>query len=144
MWLLICDKILRFLILLRDHLGKLVDGTACKIRVRSVAQGELLAIRTACLMASALNLNVVDIEGDCKAVIQLCVSEGVPPWELLALLGDVRSLAATRQLNFLWCPRVRNSAAHWVASACFQNSLPVNWIAQPPMGLVRCLFPNSM
>ncbi|KAL7264102.1 hypothetical protein ACSBR1_002121 [Camellia fascicularis] len=77
-------------VLLWDHLGLLVDGMACKIRVRSVAQGELLAVRQACLMAVALNRAAVDIESDCKSVIQLCVSEGVPPWELLALLSDVR------------------------------------------------------
>ncbi|KAL7246469.1 hypothetical protein ACSBR2_001546 [Camellia fascicularis] len=126
-------------VLLRDHLGLLVDGMISKIRVRSVAQGELLAVRHACLMAGALNLAAVDIESDCKSVIHLCVSEGVPPWELLALLSDVRSMATHRRLNFLWCPRMRNRAAHWVASAYFHNSLPTDWVAEPPMGLVRCL-----
>lgn len=131
-------------VLLRDHLGILVDGMVCKVRVRSVAQGELLAVRHACLMAGALNLAAVDIESDCKSVIHLCVSEGVPPWELLALLNDVRSMATSRQLNFLWCPRMGNRAAHWVASAYLHNSLPTDWVAQPPMGLVRCLSSNSM
>ncbi|KAL7243137.1 hypothetical protein ACSBR1_015538 [Camellia fascicularis] len=131
-------------VLLRDHLGILVDGMACKIRVRSVAQGELLAVRHACLMADASNLAVVDVESDCKSVIYLCVSEGVPPWELLAMISDVRYLATNRQLNFVWCPRKGNRAAHWVASACLYNSLPNDWVTQPPMGLVRCLSSISM
>ncbi|GMP33734.1 hypothetical protein CsSME_00006924 [Camellia sinensis var. sinensis] len=95
-------------------------------------------------MVGALNLAAVDIESDCKSVIQLCVSEGVPLRELLALLSDVRSMATSRQLNFLWCPRIGNRAAHWVAFAFFHNSLPDDWVAQPPMGLVRCLSSNSM
>ncbi|CAL5366655.1 unnamed protein product [Camellia sinensis] len=125
-------------------MGILVDGMVCKVRVRSVAQGELLAVRHACLMAGALNLAAVDIESDCKSVIHLCVSEGVPPWELLALLSNVRSMATSRQLNFLWCPRMGNRAAHWVASAYLHNCLPTDWVAQPPKGLVRCLSSNSM
>ncbi|KAI7995021.1 hypothetical protein LOK49_LG11G00195 [Camellia lanceoleosa] len=83
-----------------DHNGQLVDGMARQTCLRSVAQCELLAIRHACLMADALNLNTVEIESDCKSVIQLCVSEGVPPWELLALICDVRSLASRRSLVF--------------------------------------------
>ncbi|KAL7255062.1 hypothetical protein ACSBR1_009261 [Camellia fascicularis] len=66
-------------ILLRDQMGLLVDGMVCKIRVRSVAQGELLAVWHACLMAVALNLARVEMESDHKFVIHLCVSEGVPP-----------------------------------------------------------------
>lgn len=65
-------------VLLRDHLGVLVDGVVCKVRVRSVAQGEILAIHQAWLLAVALNLVAVEFESDCKSVIHLCVSEGVP------------------------------------------------------------------
>ncbi|XP_028055940.1 uncharacterized protein LOC114260082 [Camellia sinensis] len=131
-------------VLLRDHTGQLVDGMVRTTRLRFVVQCELLAIRHACLMADALNLTTAEIESDCKSVIQLCVSEGVPPWELLALICDVRSLASHRSLVFRWCPRQANRAAHWVASAFFRNSLPLNWVTQPPMGLIRCLFPTSI
>ncbi|GMP56390.1 hypothetical protein CsSME_00020900 [Camellia sinensis var. sinensis] len=94
-------------------------------------------------MAAAFDLTDVQIESDSQSVIHLCVSEGVPLWELLALLCDVRALASSRHLGFSWCPCKANCAAHWVASASFRNSLPTNWVTQPPMGLVRCLFPNS-
>ncbi|KAI7997135.1 hypothetical protein LOK49_LG10G00464 [Camellia lanceoleosa] len=99
-------------VLLRDHTGQLVDGMVRKTRLRSVARCELLAIQHACLMADALNLTIAKIESDCKSVIQLCVSKGVPPWKLLALLCDVRSLASRRSLAFRWCPRQANRAAH--------------------------------
>ncbi|KAL7180298.1 hypothetical protein ACSBR1_043502 [Camellia fascicularis] len=65
-------------ILLWDKTGLLVDGMVQKIRLRSVAQRELSALRQACLMVVALNLAKVEIESDCKSVIHLCVSEGVP------------------------------------------------------------------
>ncbi|KAI8031604.1 hypothetical protein LOK49_LG01G00240 [Camellia lanceoleosa] len=100
-------------VLVRDHMGQLVDGLVSKIRLRSVAQGELLAIRYACLMAAAFDLTDVQIESDSQSVIHLCVSEGVPPWELLALLCDVRALASSRHLGFSWCPRRANCATGW-------------------------------
>lgn len=67
------------------------------------------------------------------------VSEGVPPWDICAVMNDIRSMASSRGLAFKWCPRVGNRAAHWVASACLHDTLPVNWVSQPPMAFVGCL-----
>ncbi|KAL7260454.1 hypothetical protein ACSBR1_006171 [Camellia fascicularis] len=77
-------------ILLQNSSGNLIDGVAKSVVISSVLQGEALAIRMACHMAKALNLSNIEIEGDNKQVILLCVSETVPPWECNAILHDTR------------------------------------------------------
>ncbi|KAL7176319.1 hypothetical protein ACSBR2_029794 [Camellia fascicularis] len=126
-------------VLLRDEKGNLLDGIATKIRLTTVVQGEAIAVRLACAMARALQCAVVEIESDNKSVIHLCVSKGVPPWEICAVIQDIRSLAHSGGLAFKWSPRVRNRAIHWVATACLHDYLPLHWVSQPPMALVGCL-----
>ncbi|KAI8013329.1 hypothetical protein LOK49_LG05G02143 [Camellia lanceoleosa] len=65
-------------VLLRDDRGNLIDGRTQRWRVNSSLQGEALACRSACQLAVAWNLNSVEIEGDNKDVINLCVSEDTP------------------------------------------------------------------
>ncbi|KAL7189189.1 hypothetical protein ACSBR1_038949 [Camellia fascicularis] len=126
-------------VLLRDEKGNLLDGIATKIRLTTVVQGEAIAVRLACAMTRALQCAAVEIESDNKFVIHLCVSEGVPPWEICAVIQDIRSLGHSGGLAFKWSPRVRNKAAHWVATACLHDYLPLHWVSQPPMALVGCL-----
>ncbi|KAF5959091.1 hypothetical protein HYC85_000300 [Camellia sinensis] len=93
-----------------------------KIRLATSIQGEASVVQLACTMSRALNCANVEIESDCKNVIQLCVSERVPPWDICAVMNDIWSMAA-----------------HWVASTCLHDTLPVNWVSQPPMAFVGCL-----
>ncbi|XP_028089296.1 uncharacterized protein LOC114289726 [Camellia sinensis] len=126
-------------VLLRDEKGNLLDDIAAKIRLTIVVQGETIAVCLACAMARAIQCVAVEIESDSKTVIQLCVSEGVPPWEICAIIQDIRSLAHSGGLTFKWSPRVRNRAAHWVATACLHDYLPVHWVSQPLMAFVGCV-----
>lgn len=66
-------------VMLRNSEGRLIDGLTSSCRVSSSFQGEALACRYACLLANTRNLSQVEIDGDNKAVIQLRVSEDVPP-----------------------------------------------------------------
>ncbi|KAL7161387.1 hypothetical protein ACSBR2_041945 [Camellia fascicularis] len=99
-------------VLLRDDKGKLVDGIVASIRMTSALQGEATAVRLACSMARALHCATVEVESDCKTLIQLCVSERVPPWEICAVMNDIRFMARSGGLAFKWCPRIQNKAAH--------------------------------
>ncbi|KAI7985260.1 hypothetical protein LOK49_LG14G02243 [Camellia lanceoleosa] len=76
-------------VILRDEKGNLVDGIAAKIRLTTALQGKAIAMRLACAMARARHCAIVEIESDCKTVIQLCVLEGVPPWEIYAVIKDI-------------------------------------------------------
>ncbi|GMQ04487.1 hypothetical protein CsSME_00049890 [Camellia sinensis var. sinensis] len=126
-------------VLFRNWKGELVDGAVQRIAVQSVLQGEAFAVRKACLMARALNLSQVEIEEDNKSVISLCVSEDVPPWTCAPIIEDIRMLARCSNLSFHWSPRSANGAAHWTARAYLSGALPANWVANPPLPLVRAL-----
>ncbi|CAL5423556.1 unnamed protein product [Camellia sinensis] len=87
-------------VLFRNWKGELIDGAVQRLEVNSAMQGEAFAIRKACLMALILNLSQVEIEGDNKTVISLCVSEDAPPWVCAPLIADIRALARCSNLSF--------------------------------------------
>ncbi|KAG5545805.1 hypothetical protein RHGRI_018086 [Rhododendron griersonianum] len=118
-------------IILRDSHGNLIDGRRFRISATSALHAEASVIREACLFAKALNLSSVCIENDNAQLISLSVSELVPPWEVLAILSDIRLLAKDEGLSFRWTPREGNEAAHWVASSQ-ASSLGPNWVVYPP------------
>lgn len=126
-------------VLFRNWKGELVDGAVQRIEVQSVLQGEAFAVRKACLIARALNLSQVEIEGDNKSVISLCVSEDVPPWTCAPIIEDIRTLARCSNFSLHWSPRSANGATHWTARASLSGALPANWVINPPLPLVRAL-----
>ncbi|KAL7193372.1 hypothetical protein ACSBR2_025061 [Camellia fascicularis] len=86
--------------LLRNRQGQLIEGLAQKVKLASVAQGEALAVRLACAMVHTVNLGLVEIEGECKSVIQLCVSEDAPPWDCGVIIEDIISMATGGGVSF--------------------------------------------
>ncbi|KAE9462142.1 hypothetical protein C3L33_05934, partial [Rhododendron williamsianum] len=118
-------------IILRNSHGNLIDGRRFRILATSALHAEAFVIREACLFAKALNLSSVCIENDNAQLISLSVSELVLPWEVLAILSDIRLLAKDEGLSFRWTPREGNEAAHWVASSQ-ASSLGPNWMGYPP------------
>ncbi|KAF7128124.1 hypothetical protein RHSIM_Rhsim11G0009800 [Rhododendron simsii] len=125
-------------IILRDSLGNLIDGRRFRISATSALLAKASVIREACLFAKALNLSSVCIENDNAQLISLSVSELVPPWEVLAIISDIRLLAKNDGFSFRWTPREGNEAAHWVASSQ-ASSLGPNWVVYPPEFLYSIL-----
>ncbi|KAI8027270.1 hypothetical protein LOK49_LG02G03305 [Camellia lanceoleosa] len=87
-------------VLFRKWKGELVDGVVQRLKVYSTLQGEVFAICKACLMAKTLNLSHVEIEGDNKSVISLCVFEDTPLWACAPLIANIRALARGSNLSF--------------------------------------------
>lgn len=56
-------------VIARNDSGELIDGHFKRFRAASALQGELEAIRLACLMALDMNLSLVEIESDNKTAI---------------------------------------------------------------------------
>ncbi|GMP62795.1 hypothetical protein CsSME_00024758 [Camellia sinensis var. sinensis] len=77
-------------VILRDSHGKLIDGVTSIVYSSSAKQGEAHAIRLACMFLRALGLSHIQVQSDNQAVITLCVSEMVPPWDISALLHDIQ------------------------------------------------------
>ncbi|XP_028110664.1 uncharacterized protein LOC114309167 [Camellia sinensis] len=131
-------------VILQDWKGHLIDGVVSIVHTSSVTQGEARAIWLACMFLQALGLSNFQVESDCKSVIDLCVSELVPPWECLAYLSDIRSTGQASSFSFSWVPRAANSVAHWLASSRIQDALPLDWIRNPPMYLRNLLVSDSL
>ncbi|KAL7201163.1 hypothetical protein ACSBR1_032967 [Camellia fascicularis] len=119
-------------VLLRDSGGRLIDGLTKRWMVSSPLQGEALACRCACQLAQARNLSKVEIEGDNKTVICLCVSEDVLQWDCSVIFGNIKCLPTRENFTFSWKPRTANRATHWVAEASLHGSLPIDWVPNPP------------
>ncbi|KAL7212958.1 hypothetical protein ACSBR2_015621 [Camellia fascicularis] len=98
-------------------------------------QGEARAVRMACAFSHTLNLRQVHVEGDNKSVINLSVSELVPPWDCQAIIHDIRSAQFRRNISFSWTPRNTNRVAHWVASCHLKGKLSLDWVVHPPLEL---------
>ena len=118
----------------------MIDGLKRSWRVTSYLQGDALACRSSCQLVAACNLNSVEIEGDNKDVIRLCVYEDAPPWECGAIFKDIKRLATQGHFSFHWSPRTANKAAHWVAQASLHGRLPLNWVGHPAVDLEFMLF----
>ncbi|CAL5411534.1 unnamed protein product [Camellia sinensis] len=96
------------------------------------------------MFLQALGLSNVQVKSDCKSVIELCVSELVPPWKCLAFLYDIQSMGQASSLSFSWVPRAANTVAHWLASSKLQDALPLDWIRNPPLSLRNLLLADSL
>ncbi|XP_028061591.1 uncharacterized protein LOC114265052 [Camellia sinensis] len=125
--------------ILWDSQGKILDGLTRSILISSVLQGEAMACRLACQLASSRNPSNLEISGHNKPVISLCVSESIPPWECAAVIDDVQILAQRGDFSFLCNTRTANKATHWMAQSHLQNLLPLDWVSRPLPGIAAYL-----
>lgn len=116
----------------RNWAGMLIDGNVAFARIYSPLQGELIAIPLACGMARSLRLNGAVIESDNQVAIKLSVFELVTPWEVGALVLDIRQMKQECGQSLAWVKREANRLAHVVASKALRSFLPSNWVASPP------------
>ncbi|KAI7995878.1 hypothetical protein LOK49_LG11G02291 [Camellia lanceoleosa] len=125
--------------IMRDAQGQFLDGIVTSFFSASTLHAEAVAVRLACRLVQMYGLSLADIENDNQELIHLCVSETVPPWEIMAIVADIRSFARDRDWKFMWTRRTNNSAAHWVASAHYRSTLPANWVSCVPQDFVSVL-----
>lgn len=85
---------------------------------------EACALRIACMVAIQEEYQTVIFESDCKSLIAyITETEARCPWEVEAVVKDIKEWAKTRNWSFNWCRRVQNRAAHWIASKCLSRDL---------------------
>lgn len=107
-----------------------MNGVVGSAYITSLLQGELYAIRLACGMVKDMELNRVMIELNSQLAIKLSVSD--PPWEVMALVFDVRHFRQQFRFGFSCINRVANDLAHEVASSARRGLLNPNWVSSPP------------
>ncbi|CAL5333984.1 unnamed protein product [Camellia sinensis] len=98
--------------IMRNSKGQFIDGIVTSFFSASALQVEAVAVCLVCCLAQMHGLSLADIENDNQELIHLCVSETVPPWEIMAVVADIRSFARDRAWKFMWTRRTNNSAAH--------------------------------
>ncbi|KAI8543151.1 hypothetical protein RHMOL_Rhmol08G0195200 [Rhododendron molle] len=116
---------------LRNSEGILVDGQVINAKINSPLHGELVAIRLACGMVKSLGIRRAIVESDNQMAIKLSVSELVSPWDVAAVVLDIRQLCEEEDIKFAWIRRNANGLAHSVAGQAPKGLLPVNWVASP-------------
>ncbi|KAL7252179.1 hypothetical protein ACSBR1_013931 [Camellia fascicularis] len=131
------------LTVLRTDQSRVLDGVSRCISTSSTLEGEAHAIRLACFLADAHNLQQVEIEDDNRTIILLSVSEKVPPWEVGVLLRDIKTMASRCNFSFRWNPRHTNKVAHWLAKAALSGDLGSYWVVNPPAPLAALLSFDS-
>lgn len=124
---------------IRDWKGSLVNGSTGSCEIASTLQGELNAIRMACKMAASMEINQATIESDCQQAIKLSVSEQDPPWDVMALVFDIRYFRNLLGLSFSWVRREANGLAHEVATSFKKGKLPLNWVSCPSPSILSLL-----
>lgn len=62
-------------------------------------------------------------------LISLISSDLNPPWEVAAMIADIRRLSLMLRIWWHFIPRSCNLMAHWVAKQSINGYLPVNWVA---------------
>lgn len=72
------------------------------------------------------------IESDNQVAIKLSVSELDPPWEVAAVVMDIRQMKREENIGFAWIRRSANELAHVVATKALRNLLPFSWVAASP------------
>ncbi|GJR65231.1 hypothetical protein Tco_0011296 [Tanacetum coccineum] len=67
------------------------------------------------------------VESNCETAITHSSTETIPPWNLAALVSDIRSWSTNLQLSFSWTKRDNNKVAH--SASCFASlsSLLFRW-----------------
>ncbi|KAI8553628.1 hypothetical protein RHMOL_Rhmol05G0030900 [Rhododendron molle] len=131
-------------VVIRDNNGILVNGSAVLTSVSSSLQGELVAIRQACGMISDLGYQNALVESDSQVAIKLSVSELVPPWEVSAVVWDIRKMREDLNIIFGWVKRTANKLAHVVAKKALKGLLPRDWVVLPPNFISSILARDSL
>jgi ribonuclease HI len=119
--------------ILRDHEGRFIAASTTYIEAMAIREGLALAVRLGC--------NNVQAESDLMETIEACT--GAEAWwgESSAVFADcVDLMTLIGEVQFLYCPREANGAAHELARACFNDKISCNWVDEAPSSILSKLI----
>ncbi|CAK9160253.1 unnamed protein product [Ilex paraguariensis] len=88
--------------------------------------------------------NEAIVVSDSHVLISLCTGEKAPPWEIAALVDDIKLISHSLRLRLVYYPRNSNKAAYWVAKAKLSSSVSNDWVFNPPAELGHILSYDCM
>lgn len=98
-----------------------------KVRAPSALFIEAWTLHIAWGIAVDLGIKDAVFESDCRMVID-CLRNGnyQCPWEIAAMVEDMKCWTASRNWTFSWVSREHNRAAHWLAPNCHDRNFVFN------------------
>ncbi|XP_043705532.1 uncharacterized protein LOC122655400 [Telopea speciosissima] len=116
-------------IVFRDHTGSLKKAILVPLRLSSVLQGELMAIRTAVFVALEEGFTHLQVETDSMVAVELIhQSNSVPPTDVVNILSDIHRLSASfSSIVFSCIPRDLNSVADTLARKALPLVCETDW-----------------
>ncbi|XP_043710639.1 uncharacterized protein LOC122659606 [Telopea speciosissima] len=113
----------------RNHFGKPLFAVAGGARDVSIVHMELLAIKTALLKASSLNLSRVQVRSDSLLAVKMIVGTYAISWEVRWLIEEIRVLRDSfESCSFAHQVREANACADYLAGmvdSCVDISISV-------------------
>ncbi|GJX72138.1 G-type lectin S-receptor-like serine/threonine-protein kinase, partial [Tanacetum coccineum] len=110
-----------------NSIGSLIYVNGMPCSSMSPLHADVLAVHYACQLAFRRGWSQAFVESDCETAITLSSTETIPPWNLAALVSDIRSWSTNLQLSFSWTKRDNNKVAHWAACFASLSALPFRW-----------------
>ena len=100
-------------VLARNYQDKVFGLWFENLECSSLLAAELLAIKKACTVSSTFPNKDIQIESDCKVVVESLLSICVCLWKASITFLIVKSLLdSMERVDLLWCPRDCNQSAH--------------------------------
>lgn len=94
-----------------------------RIVASSALVTEPWALCIACAMALDMGVSKAISESDCRVAID-CINSKIDhdPWEIAALVADIKKWAVQKEWTFKWAGREQNAAAHWIVMSKLDSS----------------------
>ncbi|XP_058211786.1 uncharacterized protein LOC131323970 [Rhododendron vialii] len=114
-----------FGVIARDSSGTAQFWRYGKVKVSSACAIEAWALRIACNSVINADYSQVIFESDSQVVIQSVQGRINCPWEIHAMVEDIKTWAKGKNWSFNWADRRKNKAAHWLASYSINRCSPI-------------------
>lgn len=127
----------------RDSQASVVMSSYRKVLAPSPLVAEAIALREGTLIDHNMGWTNVQIESDCKILIQACM-QGKPVGEIRSIVHDIGILQKRlTHCEISWISRSRNSVAHLIAQLGLRNQLPPGWLWNPPKIIKEALMEDA-
>ena len=99
-----------------------------KVAASSPIIAEAYALKKAYRLLLVRGISNAVIFSYCKTLVSIISADLEPPWEIEAVIRDIKFLYLHLSLDWQFIPRSFNGIAHELASEALHGRLPFNWV----------------
>ncbi|XP_043706355.1 uncharacterized protein LOC122656002 [Telopea speciosissima] len=115
-------------VIFRDHTGVVLRARSIPIMLSSVIHGEIMAIRSALLLALDLGYNNLVVVSNSRDAILFIEGSKSPSWEMEGLVDDVVNLKSSfSYISFSFVPRAMNIVSDALARKALSLGCVTDW-----------------